>query len=71
MPRLLETNETITEFLQFCEAFGLGMDHDRRLPGLLRAVTITDVAEEAREALDPDRASIAVAGPHDPAASAF
>ena len=71
VPRLLETNETITEFLQFTEQFGLGMDHDRRLPELLRAVTMTDVVEAAREVLDPDRASIAVAGPHDPDAPTF
>ena len=66
VPRLLETNETITEFLQFTEAFGLGMDHDRRLPGLLRAVSPGDVAEAARDVLDPARASIGIAGPHDP-----
>lgn len=71
VPRLLETNETITEFLQLSEQFGLGLDYDRRLPGLLRAVTPIDVAEAAREVLDPARASIGIAGPHDPDAPAF
>ena len=66
VPRLLETNETIAEFLQSCEQFGLGADHDRRLPGLLRQVTPGEVAEVASDLLDPDRASIAIAGPHDP-----
>jgi zinc protease len=66
IPRLLETNETIAEFLQATEQFGLGIDHDRQLPGLLRAVTRADVVEAARDILDPDRASIAIAGPHDP-----
>jgi zinc protease len=63
--RALETSESIAEFLQAAEQFGLGTDHDRRLPGLLRAVTLDDVAEAAREVLDPSRAAIAVAGPHD------
>jgi zinc protease len=66
VPRLLETNETIAEFLQTCEQFGLGADHDRQLPGLLRQVTPGDVANAARDLLDPGRASIAIAGPHDP-----
>lgn len=66
IPRLLETNETIAEFLQATEQFGLGIDHDRQLPGLLRAVTRADVVEAARDILDPARASIAIAGPHDP-----
>ena len=53
VPRLLETNETIAEFLQTCEQFGLGADHDRQLPGLLRQVTPGDVANAARDLLDP------------------
>lgn len=71
VPRLLETNESIAEFLQFSEQFGLGMDHDRRLPGLLRAVTKADVIEAARDVLDPACASVAIAGPHDPDAPAY
>jgi zinc protease len=71
VPRLLETNESITEFLQVSEQFGLGTDYDRRLPDLLRAVTLADVAEAAREVLDPGRASIGIAGPHDPDAPGF
>ena len=35
IPRLLETNHSIAAFLQSCEQFGLGLDYDRRLPGLL------------------------------------
>lgn len=64
IPRMLETNEGIAEFLLTAEQFGLGVDHDRRLPGLLRDVTLDDVREAASEVLDPAKASIVVAGPH-------
>jgi zinc protease len=65
IPRLLETNQSIASFLQLAEEFGLGLDYDRRLPALLRAVTIDDVREAAREVLQIDRAAFAVAGPHE------
>ena len=32
IPRMLETNEGIADFLQTAEFFGLGLDYDRRLP---------------------------------------
>ena len=63
IPRLLETNQSIAAFLQTCEDYGLGLDFDRRLPGLLSAVTLDQVRAAAAEALDPARASIAIAGP--------
>jgi zinc protease len=63
IPRMLETNQSIATFLQTAEFFGLGLDYDRRLPGLLRAVTLNDVKAAAASVLDPDRASVAVAGP--------
>jgi zinc protease len=65
MPRTLETNAGIAIFLQTSEFFGLGLDYDVRLPGLLRAVTRDDVHDAARAVLDPGRASLAVAGPYD------
>ena len=65
IPRLLETNGSIASFLQMAEEFGLGLDYDRRLPSLLRSVSIDDVRSAARDVLRPDRASIAVAGPDD------
>jgi zinc protease len=65
MPRNLETNIGIANFLQTSEFFGLGLDYDQRLPGLLRAVTREEVHEAARTALDPSRATVAVAGPYD------
>jgi zinc protease len=63
IPRLLETNQSIASFLLMAEEFGLGLDFDRRLPALLRAVTIDEVRAAAREALHQDRASVSVAGP--------
>ena len=63
IPRLLETNHIIAGFLQTAERYGLGLDYDRRLPGLLRAVTIDELRAAAAEVLNPDVASVAVAGP--------
>jgi predicted Zn-dependent peptidase len=63
IPRLLETNHTIAAFLQSAEQYGLGLDYDRRLPDLLRAVSVEELRAAAAEALNPDVASIAVAGP--------
>jgi zinc protease len=66
IPRLLETNQSIAAFLQTSEEFGLGMDFDQRLPGLLRAVTMEEVRAAAAEVLDPSKAAIAIAGPSTP-----
>ena len=64
IPRALETNAAIANFLQ-TEAFhGLGLDYDARLPGLLGAVTMDEVNAAARRAMDPDRATIVIAGPY-------
>lgn len=63
IPRLLETNQSIASFLQVAEEFGLGLDYDRRLPDLLRAVTLGEVRAAAQEVLHADRASVSVAGP--------
>jgi zinc protease len=65
MPRNLETNAGIANYLQLIEFFGLGLDYDLRVPGLLRAVTREDVHAAARRALDPAKAAVVVAGPFD------
>jgi zinc protease len=65
MPRNLETNAGIANYLQLIEFFGLGLDYDVRVPDLLRAVTREDVLTAARRALDPAKAAIVVAGPFD------
>ena len=66
IPRMLETNQSIATFLQTAEFFGLGLDYDRRLPALLRSVTLEDVRAAAASVLDPGRASVAVAGSASP-----
>jgi zinc protease len=64
LPRALETNTGIAQFLQSAEFFGLGLDYDVRLPDLLRSVTLDQVHAAGRRALDPARATIVVAGPY-------
>ncbi len=64
IPRSLETNAAIANFLQAEAFFGLGLDYDARLPDLLGAVTMDDVNVAARRALDPDRATLVIAGPY-------
>ena len=65
IPRALETNGAIAAFLQVQEFFDLGLDYDARLPDLLTAVTLDDVHAAARRVLDPDRATIVIAGPYE------
>jgi predicted Zn-dependent peptidase len=64
---MLETNGSIATFLQTAEFFGLGLDYDRRLPGLLQDVTLDDVRQAAAGVLQPERACVAIAGPPAPA----
>jgi zinc protease len=64
LPRTLETNAGIATFLHTCDQFGLGMDHDVKLPGLLREVTLDQVNDVARRFLVPERATITIAGPY-------
>ena len=64
LPRQLETNAGIASFLQSAEFFGLGLDYDQRVAGLLAAVTPADVHAAARRTLDPGRATLVVAGPY-------
>jgi zinc protease len=65
LPRTLETNLHIANFLQTSEFFGLGSDYDLQIPARLRAVTMEDVHAAARRALDPATATVVVAGPYD------
>jgi zinc protease len=64
IPRSLETNGAIANFLQVEEFFGLGLDYDARLPDLLNAVTLDDVNAAAKRSLNPDRATVVIAGPY-------
>ena len=65
MPRTLETNAGIATFLQTVEFFGLGLDYDVRVPELLGQVTLDAVQAAARRVLDPDRATVVIAGPYE------
>ena len=69
MPRTLETNLGIANFLQTSEFFGLGLDYDVRLPGLIDAVTRDAAHAAARDVLASTRAAVAIAGPYDPTSS--
>ena len=64
MPRTLETNAGIASFLQSAEFFGLGLDYDLRLPGLLDARDARRGPRRRAALLHPDRAALVVAGPH-------
>src|SRR5262245_33652802 len=64
MPRQLETNAGIAQFLQTAEFFNLGLDYDVRLPEFLGAVTLEEVHALAEKYLDQDRATVVVAGPY-------
>ena len=64
LPRRLETNVGIANFLQMVEFFDLGMDYDVRVPDLLARVTRDDVHAAARAILDPARAAVVIAGPY-------
>lgn len=64
LPRALETNAGIAQFLQTGEFFGLGLDYDLQLPQRLSAVTLEQVHAVAQNYLDPNRAAIVVAGPY-------
>ena len=63
MPRALETNAGIANYLQTAEFFGLGLDYDARVPDLLRAVTLEQANAAAKKYLSVDRASLVIAGP--------
>jgi zinc protease len=64
MPRALETNAGIANYLQTAEFFGLGLDYDARVPDLLRTVTLEQANAVAKKYLSVDRASIVIAGPY-------
>jgi zinc protease len=64
MPRTLETNLGIANYLQTEEFFGLGLDYDLRVPDLLGGVTRDAVTAAARRTLVPSRATVVIAGPY-------
>ena len=67
LPRRLETNVGIANFLQTVEFFDLGLDYDLRVPDLVAKVTRDEVVEAARSVLDSSKAAVVIAGPYEPA----
>lgn len=65
LPRNLETNIGIANYLQTVEFFGLGLDYDLRVADLVRAVGRDEIHAAARRLLDTRTASVVVAGPYD------
>jgi zinc protease len=63
LPLRLETNDGVAASLLNAEYFGLGLDYLERYPGYIRAETRESLRQAARDYLDPDRFSIAMAGP--------
>jgi zinc protease len=64
MPRALETNGGIANYLQTAEFFNLGLDYDVRVPDLLRSVTLDQANAVAKKYLSVDRAAVVIAGPN-------
>jgi zinc protease len=71
LPRQLETNAAIAAFLLSVEIYALGLDYDVRLPDLLNDVSLDEANQAARRLCDPQRATIAVAGPWTPEPAPF
>ena len=64
MPRALETNAGIANYLQTAEFFNLGLDYDARVPELLHGVTLDQANAAAERFLSVDRATVVIAGPY-------
>ena len=58
-----DPKSAIAAFLLSLEMYGLGLDYDVRLPGMIGQVTLDQANAAATRLLDPARATIAVAGP--------
>jgi zinc protease len=63
LPLSLESNSGVANAMLNIERHQLGLDHYRRYPDLVNAVTPEDVLSTARKFIDPKRLAIAVAGP--------
>ncbi len=63
LPRQLETNAGIASFLLNAETFDLGLDYDEKVPAMIAAVTKDAADAAAKRLFNPDKATIAVAGP--------
>lgn len=62
VPLWLESNSGVASALVRMERFGLGFDYYHRFPGRLRAVTIEEVLQTARQYLHADRLAVVSSG---------
>ena len=65
MPRTLETNAGIAQFLQTAEFFGLGLDYDVRLPALLARGDARRTLAAARGSSIPNAPRSSSPGPYE------
>jgi len=63
IPRRMETNPESASVLADAEFYGQGIDYPEKLPGLIRAVTRSDVEDAAERYLTLGRHVLVVAGP--------
>jgi zinc protease len=63
MPLRLETKEHIAYQIAHMELFELGLDHLRRYPVQVEAVTTDDIMQVCRKYMDPNQYVLSVAGP--------
>jgi zinc protease len=63
LPLRLEGNEAIAAQIANMELFQLGLDHLRRFPDLIDALSADDVMSVARRILNPEACVLSVAGP--------
>ena len=63
LPLRLETKERVAFQIAHMELFELGLDHLRRYPSLVQAVTTDDITRVTRKYMNPDQYVLSVAGP--------
>ncbi len=63
MPLILESNGGVAISLLNMARFNLGLDYFQKYPDLIQQVSAGKILETSRKYLDPDRLTIAVAGP--------
>jgi len=63
LPLAVESLGGVISLLMSIERYGLGLDYLERYPGYISALTAADLLNAARLHLDPERLTIAVAGP--------
>lgn len=63
MPLMLESNSGVAISLLNMEHFNLGLNYFLEYPKQIQSITAEDILQTSRKYLDPDRLTIAIAGP--------